>query len=240
MRQIPLILGVLAFIVAPTAADWDPGDGHKMHFPQLPDPEGWDVHATFPKVLADDWLCTGTGPVTDIHFWGSWRQDVEGQITGIHVSIHSNVPEPPFSQPGEVLWARYFVPGEWTERTYTGSANQGWFNPNTGEAIPNDHLTFYQYNIENILDPFFQEEGTIYWLDISATVAEPDVTEWGWKTSLDHFEDDAVWGDLPDPQWQPLEDPFTGRTLDLAFVITPEPASIGLMAVGLMVLIRRR
>ena len=40
----------------------------------------------------------------------------------------------------------------------------------------------------------------------------------GWKTSLEHFRDDAVWGG-PD-NWNPLFDPITGETLDLAFVIT--------------------
>ena len=72
MRSLA-ILCLGAFLVAPVLADWDPGDGHKMHFPQLPDEEGWDVNATFPKVLADDWTCSGTGWVEDIHFWGSWR-----------------------------------------------------------------------------------------------------------------------------------------------------------------------
>lgn len=35
-------------------ADWDITDGHKMHFPQLPDETGWAVNATQPLVLADD------------------------------------------------------------------------------------------------------------------------------------------------------------------------------------------
>ncbi len=34
----------LVLLIAPAAiADWDPGDGHKMHYPQMPDPNGWDV-----------------------------------------------------------------------------------------------------------------------------------------------------------------------------------------------------
>jgi len=43
----PLSLASMMIVLAggtgPVRADWDPGDGHKMHFPQLPDPEGWDV-----------------------------------------------------------------------------------------------------------------------------------------------------------------------------------------------------
>ena len=78
-----------------------------------------------------------------------------------------------------------------------------------------------------------------YWLDISAFIEDPQETHWGWKTSYLHWEDDAVWGHLGANDWQPLHDPRTGETLDMAFVITPEPASICLLGLGL-VLLRRR
>lgn len=237
MKRTGVFLAAIGLLACVAAADWDPGDPYKMHFPQLPDPQGWDVNATAPKILADDWMCTETGPVTDVHFWGSWMHDFVGQITGIHLSIHANVPDPTFSRPGELLWQHDFVPGEWTERVY-GTGDQGWYNPNTGDWNRPDHELFYQYNIEDIPDPFFQEEGQIYWLDISVTVADP-ATMWGWKTSLDHWEDDAVWSDLGGA-WQPLEDPVTFESLDMAFVITPEPASIGLLAIGALALLRRR
>ena len=35
------ILCMLLIFPSMALADWDPGDGHKMHFPQLPDPLGW-------------------------------------------------------------------------------------------------------------------------------------------------------------------------------------------------------
>jgi hypothetical protein len=62
-------------VAAPATADWDPGDPYKMHYPQLPDPEGWDVNFSPPLVPAGDWLCTRTGPVSDIHFWFSSQLD---------------------------------------------------------------------------------------------------------------------------------------------------------------------
>ena len=55
----------------------------KMHFPQLPDPNGWDVKADGGLCLADDWQCDGTGPVRDIHFWGSWKGDVVGEFVDL-------------------------------------------------------------------------------------------------------------------------------------------------------------
>ena len=37
-----------------------------------------------------------------------------------------------------------------------------------------------------------------------------------------------------------LRDPFTGESLDLAFVITPEPATLGLLALGALLCLRQR
>lgn len=244
MKKTVCILLILS-ISSLASADWFPGDPYKMHFPQMPDPTGWDVLATVPKVLADDWLCTESGPVSDVHLWGSWRYDFIGQITNIHLSIHSNLPadtQIPFSRPGELLWERDFGPDQFIVRPY-GTGEQGWHNPNTQEWIRPDHLQFHQINIVKIPDPFRQIANTIYWLDVSVKVASPiPEAAWGWKTTKEHFMDDAVWADYiagAVPVWQPLIDP-AGVTLDLAFVITPEPATIGLLALGGAVILRRQ
>jgi hypothetical protein len=73
------VVCIAAFVV-PALADWQPGDPYKMHFPQLPDENGWDVKADAGLCLADDWLCTHNGPVDEIHFWGSWKGDNVGTI----------------------------------------------------------------------------------------------------------------------------------------------------------------
>lgn len=236
-------LCVAAAVLVPLAstamADWNPGDPHKMHFPQLPDPNGWDVHATAPRVVADDWMCSETGPVSDIHFWGSWQEDEVADIANIHISIHADNPDPPYSRPGALLWERDFVPGQWTERLY-GMGDQGWFDPKIPAYNKPDHEKFFQYNIVEIPDPFVQQQGTIYWLDISVTVASAGdvIRTWGWKTTQNHWNDDGVWGEYPSPEWGELRDPITQQSLDLAFVITPEPAALLMLALGLV--LRRR
>ena len=237
MRTLIAVVAVGGLLALPAVADWNPGEPHKMHFPQLPDPQGWDVKATYPKVLADDWQCSQTGPVTDIHFWGSWREDRVGEIVAIDLSIHANNLGPPSTPINPPLWQRRFFPGQWKERYY-GEGQQGWYDPNTGFWKRPDHLRYYQYNFVDIPNPFIQQQGVIYWLDVSVHVQGPE--EWGWKTSYMHFMDDAVWGDYPDPIWRPLTDPITGQTLDLAFVITPEPASAVLLLAGALALRRRR
>ncbi len=246
------VVALLTVLAAGANADWNPGDGHKMHYPQLPDPFGWDIKNGFDvntgltKVLADDWMCSQTGPVSDVHFWGSWRQDIPGTITNVHLSIHDDVPagaDPnqnvTWSHPGNLLWERDFSGTEISILDPYDFGQQGWFNPNTDEFIENDHDTFHQINIAKIPDPFIQEEGTIYWLDVVVDwVAFTSSVEWGWKTSQDHWNDDAVWGDYDAAGdvifWNELVDPINGESLDLAFVITvPEPATCMLLLIGL-------
>ncbi|UCD93871.1 MAG: hypothetical protein JSU69_08875, partial [Candidatus Zixiibacteriota bacterium] len=131
------------------ACDWQPGDPHKMHFPQLPDEAGWDVNATYPVVLAEDWRCSQTGPVEDIHFWGSWKHDMVGQVLWFILSIHRDIPADQnpagYSMPGEQLWWRevwdFGVTG------YDPPSMEGWYDPSTGEVYPNDHIHYFQYNV---------------------------------------------------------------------------------------------
>lgn len=229
-------------------ADWDPGDPFKMHYPQLPNPQGWDVNDTFPNNLADDFQCTQSGPISDIHFWGSWRNDQIGTLAAVRASIHTNLPADPgtpFSRPGQALWTRVFTPTDFSVRHY-GTGLQGWLDCNPGiPPIPEDHTNYFQVNIENIVDPWIQQEGVIYWLDLTVVSQQG---AWGWKTSISpQFMDDAVWGLLPGgldgpapTEWTPLVDPFTGQSLDLAFVITPAPSAAGLMVLGAVCAARRR
>jgi len=208
-----LLIGTTGMAVA----DWVPSDGHKMHFPQMPDPLGWDVnfHDFF---LADDWRCNETGPVADIHFWISWRHDIEGDLPFIKIAIYSNNPQGPggYSQPLEQVWERTFTPdqfiiaGPW-------SGDQGWLEP-YGEFVLHDHIHFYQINIKNITQPFTQQNGTIYWLVVQMPYLYP--IEIGWKTSKDEFMDAAVWGSPG--QWDPIMDPVAGTSVNFAFVITGE------------------
>ncbi len=185
---------------------------HKMHHPQLPDPTGWDVNATAPLSLADDWRCSETGWVKDIHFWGSWRSDDIGVITGFTITIHNNIPQGPggFSIPGAPRWGPFEIL-DFVITPVDPPSLQGWYDPASGEIVPDEHQQYFRYDI--ILPEtlwFEQTINDIYWLRITANVQSPTTTHWGWKNTQDHFMDDAVWASGPYdpyPPWMELYEP---------------------------------
>lgn len=240
MTRIATFFTVFAMLALPAWADWLPGDGSKMHYPQLPDPNGWDVDVLTDTVY-DDFLCAQSGPIRDVHFWMSWKQDLVGEIDWIDISFHGDVPagadldpnvtlsHPDSLMYGDPAWIQRFFPNQFSV-VPAGVGNQGWIAPSFDQPVVllDDHQEFFQINIPRIDDPFPQQKDTVYWIGIHIGVAGvgPEI---GWKTSLDSWNDDAAYyfGG-----WKELVDPIRGNSLNMAFVITPEPATLLLLAVG--------
>lgn len=186
---------------------------------------GMDVRDTAPKILADDFLCTLTGPITDVHIWGSWTNDYVGTVTNFHISFHADIPVGgtiTYSRPGQELWSTNFTAGQFNEQFYT-NANEAFYDPNTNMVIGADTMV-YRYNF--CVDPdqaFVQTNGVIYWLDVQAYTTNG---MFGWKSSTEHCHDDAVWGDTPTNTlvWSelryPTGHPLQGQSFDLAFELT--------------------
>ena len=179
--------------------------------------------------------------------WGFWQGDQMVPIDGFTVTIWSNNPMGPngYSIPDGRLWERDFGRDDFVVRDMDPHV-QDWYNPWTGEYIIGDHSTWQQINIVDIWEPFYQELGQIYWLEIDMWGATC-----GWKVSgSEPFMDDAVYlledpsGVEPD-RWIELRDPLNDQiSLDMAFVVNvPEPGSfvlLGVGAVGLCIVWLRR
>jgi len=237
-RVIGLATLIMCAVTAgPATADWNPGDPHKMHFPQLPDlsPDGRDVMANYPyqtepqpfgKVIADDWGCTESGPVTDIHIWGSWLNDVlprdpetlqfhDPSFVEFHLSIYKDIPagldpEMPWSHPGQRVWDRFFPISDPDVRvaTYVEGVDEQFYDPNIEQDIgPDTKVYQYNFNIDSA-EAFEQVEGEIYWLAVQGMPSNAPLPAeqavFGWKTSKDHFHDFAVFGDNLHPGEEPV------------------------------------
>jgi len=279
MSKLSLILAVVALTVAPAMADWDENQFAK--WVQLPDlsPNGIDIKVDNGYLLADDFQCTSIDKITDVHLWGSWRHDVEGVIQKVHLSIHRDIPavwdptqgvyEP--SRPGPVVWEKDLVPaavydpivdpGYFKLRPYATVSPQfeWWWTP--GEyPIPDGDQIVWQLNAFIDEEDALEQEGTaafpvVYWLDVTVDVEDMGGTqaEFGWKTSIDHWNDDAViqlaaggWAELRYPIGHPYYVPFdiqnpSRGSIDMAFVITPEPGTLTILAMGAaLALLKRR
>jgi hypothetical protein len=248
------------FVAAGVAfADWGPGDSSLFY--QLPDPAGWIVYSEYgtgpihepPESygVANDWTATESAVITNIHFWGSWKDGVVGQSGEILVQIFSNDTgdyDPAFPRPDKCLWSVVLTEDEYTNQLYS-TGDMGWYDPRYfDEWNLHNEDEIYEYSIPFLEEPFEQEAGETYWLSISMNAEEG---EWGWLTSLDIQGNDSVFWDsydfwAPHPtwsrrrditwKWTPLETP-TGFgdyriPMDLAFVIIPEPAALLLLAAG--------
>ncbi len=244
MRGGLLFVFVFALVVlsTPAGADWDIDQSYKwLQLPDLDD-TGMDVAASAVdaggRVLGDDFQCTETGPITDIHIWGSWLNDLlpfgeDPNAATFTLSIWSDNPAGSggeYSTPAQELWSMVFSPGQFSSRIWAEGLSEGWFGP-PDNYLPLGDTICWQYNF--FIDPgeAFIQEGTpdvpiIYWLVVQARPDDLD-TRFGWKTSLDHWNDDAVWGDgivpFPGPWYElryPWGHPMEGQSIDLAFVIT--------------------
>jgi len=218
---------------------------------------GVDVDATFdpmithypPQLLADDFKCITTEPITGIHIYGSWLGDrLPMDDTGLQnaaqvqftLSFHEDIPpsQSPtgYSMPGDTKWLRTFLSGEFAVEPMTAPP-ESYYMPCIDQFWQGDHQMVYKYSFN--IDPAsaFLQKGSrdnpvIYWLDVQAqpldVMQDPEV-RFGWKTSIEHNIDDAVWVIATEPYngpWEellyPRQHPFYPESMDLAFELTTD------------------
>lgn len=244
-RKIVVTLLCILFMIsgitmtATTFADWDPPDGHKMHWAQTPDltDTGMAVEMQMMTWRADDFECTETGYITDIHIWGSFEKDIlppggPGSLI-FHLSIWENIPAAPgipyynYSRPGQLKWQKNFGPGTYSVINVASGTDHAWWDPETPDYDPINHDEVYQYNFHiDTSQAFLQQNGTIYWLGVRLYVTVPGTFGWKTTTAANQWNDNAVRVDTT-LGWAPLEYPddhdYAGHPVDLTFVINGVP-----------------
>jgi hypothetical protein len=224
-----------------------------MKWVQMPDltPNGIDVEAMFwtPDqgiLLADDFLCTESGKITEIRVWGSWYNDFfwpTPDSARFHLSFHADDPSGPggWSQPIDPpLWLYTFEPGSYFVEPYATDLVEGFYEawPPPGFYDPEGDTICWLYTFPVPEGQEFFQTGTdaapvVYWLDVQADPMSVGAEgAFGWKTSTRHWNDDAVWAygtELVHEPWfeliYPEQHPLHPQSIDLAFMLIQEPGS---------------
>lgn len=244
------LVGIVAAVVLVAAqAAWADYIELPIKWSQPPDMErGLDhrsIHgvpgAADGPVVADDYVCTSPEMVVALRWWGSYvgydGQPPAGYVipagfaVPFHVGFYSDIkagenPNEPWSRPGRLL------------ADYDVRAQEEYFG-----QVPDPEVVF-MYNAK--LPIPFDQQGygdpsgvdTIFWIRIDRL----DREDWGWHESITMNIDDAVTGQTHMGPWQPLfkiKNPDISA--DMAFeVLTPEPATLALVGLGLAGLAARR
>lgn len=199
---------------------------------------GWDEVSDFNNqpIVADDWLCEDERPVTDVHWWGSFKNWTQPHLPPVipskfHIGIWTDVPagvDSPHSHPGTLVWENYCDNWVWNFFGYDIDPkeeveNEACFQFN--QLLSEDEW-FYQDPCEPWEWPVPDQHpnGRVYWLSIAAiydNTQPPPQYPWGWKTRQPHWNDDAVliWA-IVDPSDQPIwpgATPYIGCSIDMLF-----------------------
>ena len=203
-------------------ADWDPGMPAK--WVQLPD-LSTDRHRrqllrrqSAGYILADDFECTETGPITDIHIWGSWLDDHlpdrrTRQASTFTLSIHADIPaeQSPtgYSMPGECSGSMD-VPARASSRASSGrrTSQEGWMDPPEDYIVPGrHHLLAVQLHIpaSRGLRPAGHARRTRSSTGWTCRPIPDDTAGHAsaGRPRVDHWNDDAVWGYGDEPYLGP-------------------------------------
>ncbi len=137
---------------------------------------GYDVDATMPYIVADDFLCTNVSTITNIQIWSSFLDDQQDANLTFVLGIWSDA-LPTFaggySHPGNLLWTETFRPGSYTYSNFA-SGQESFYVPATGQLTPETAVYLYSFTPQS---PFCQQGSSnspaVYWLSVYAQPSLP-------------------------------------------------------------------
>lgn len=194
---------------APTPGlSWCPAKEAVVKWAQLPDAGGgllasqYAADYPFDARSADDFACVDGAPITRIEWWGDyWNPGEPPYADYFVIRFFADVPGPPFSHPGEVLYEEDCL-------VYSEDPD--------GDA--------YHY-AQDLPIEFEQQAGETYWISIQAVHAFFTGGQWGWLECLPEYywNDEAVmvFPELGVPDWTRAS-LVTGEYAELSFVLYGE------------------
>jgi hypothetical protein len=220
----------------------------KWHQPPDVTPNGVDVGGSnlFADVgffeLGDDFLCTQTGPITGICIYASWFLDNVDPNADFELSIWSDNPtnqSVPFSTPSNLLCQYTFEPHQYVVSQWTNVTPGEWFYDPYPDMAPGPDLAIgmaeadtviwkYDFVIDSLTQCVVtQQEGQVYWITLTYRPELFSNNLFGWKSSTNDWNDDAVWRINNEPSfltpwvelYYPANHPYAGQSIDLAFEV---------------------
>jgi len=236
MRGFPLAISSVVLLAL--AANVSAGP---IQYSQLPElgPLGFDYSsdrflpgtANDESLMADDFVCTGADPITDLHWWGSYWQAPYVTPSSSYWPDPTTTPMP-FAHPGNPVYSAT-VPIADVAISPAGVIDR------TGDLIIGNvgDEAVWRYDVD-LAVPFNQTAGTTYWLSIQALTDHSDV-QWGWHSADTLTGFNATQGGPAGLWGAPYANPWILMVdKDMAFELTvPEPLTAGLLGAGLAVLL---
>jgi len=190
------------------------------------------------QIIADDFECRLSGPITQIMLWGAYLLDLLPNRDPANIQFTLSIREDRpasgkgISTPGKVLWTKTFKKGQFTVQEATVE-KQAFSSPCNNQYIMNDHSRMFKYTFTiDPADAFMQtgssERPVVYWLSVQASINQVagSMSRFGWLTSTSIWNDDAVWAQAQEPysgSWQKLSypsmHPRVGQHTALAFAV---------------------
>ncbi len=182
--------------------EWEPAREIVLKWSQLPDIEGTAIAShyrtsdDFWVESADDFYCDDGAPIVSIEWWG--MDMTSAGVTSFVIRFYSDVPAPPFSHPGDLLY-------------------EGVISSWTAELVPGS--SYYHYAADLPVS-FHQVADNVYWISIQA-IHDAD-GGWFWMQCLesDYWNDEGTLRSDPAgfPDWTPISQ-AAGIYMQLSFVL---------------------
>jgi hypothetical protein len=170
------------------------------------------------QLVADDFRCIGTMPVSSVHWWGSYQRwsDTQAPRTSPQswrIGFWSNIgvdTKYPFSRPGNLLWV-VTVPA--------GRVAEQWVGVEEFPSISAYKEACFSYSLELQPQEYFWQNNyinsttdSVFWVSITAVYSGMPAPEnpWGWQTRPRSWMDGAV--------------TFNARQKDLTIGTTADPS----------------